>query len=183
MLIPFHFISLFHFIIPYSISFHFITIHNCYETIIILFYYLQRFSGRSEGGLSGHTTSAILGLLKHVLCVCVASRLNASLLNARLLAATLGRLRLRLRLRLGLLIRLLGTLQDLLERHIAVDLHSSLHMSEPRVLTRTVAASFATTSGLVIGAIAEFGFGGGGGHFFVGFDYGVEFGHLKLNES
>lgn len=133
-------------------TFHFITIHNCYETIIILFYYLQRFSGRSEGGLSGHTTSAILGLLKHVLCVRI-----ASLLNATLPAATLGRF--GLGLRPGLLIGLLGTLQDLLERHIAVDLHSSLHVSEPRVLTRTVAASFATTSGLVAAGFVD-GFGG-----------------------
>ena len=152
-------------LIPYSISFHFITIHNCYEIIIC---YLR--NGRSiltKRCLSGHTASAILGLLKHVLCVRV-----ASLLNATLPAATLGRL--GLGLRPGLLIGLLGTLQDLLERHIAVDLHSSLHVSEPRVLTRTVAASFATTSGLAIGD----GFGSALG----GFDYVVVFAvdHLKL---
>jgi hypothetical protein len=147
-------------------------------------------SGRSEGGLSGHTTSAILGLLKHVLCGGIASRLNAlntlNALSATSPAATLGRLRLGLRLRL--LIGLLGTLQDLLERHIAVDLHSSLHVSEPRVLTRTVAASFATTSGLgVAGAgfayVVEFGagfvaFGEGGGGEGVGF--AIAAGHLKL---
>jgi hypothetical protein len=110
-------------------------------------------------------------------------------------ASTLGRLGLRLgqRLgqRLGPLIRVLCTLQDLLERHIVIGLHSSLHVSEPRVLTRTVAAFSATTSGL--GEFDAIGGEGASGYFFVEGAIGAEGAivvvftvfsdHLKLNES
>jgi hypothetical protein len=158
----------FHSIIP----FHFITIHNCYETTTN---YLQRPISlgrvRSESRLSGHTTPALLGLLKHVLRHRTAA--SALLSVTTTTTTTLGlRLRLRFRLRLRPLIRLLGNLQDLLERLIGVGLHRGLHVREPRVLTRTVVASSATTER---GAFRlDFLGGGDGGSFF---------GHLKLNES
>jgi hypothetical protein len=147
------------------------------------FNYLQRHigRGRSESRLSGHTTPALLGLLKHVLRHRTAASALLSVTNATTTTTATLRLRVglrlgvRLRLRPGPLIRLLGNLQDLLERLIGMGLHRGLHVSEPRVLTRTVAASSATTVVEVAGA------GAGAG----GVVFGIGFGsvHLKLNES
>ncbi len=171
------------------------------------FNYLQRHigRGRSESRLSGHTTPALLGLLKHVLRHRTAASALLSVTTATTTTTTtatlrLGvglRLRVRLRFRLRPLIRLLGNLQDLLEGLIGVGLHRGLHVSEPRVLTRTVIASSATTAEAAgagrgldgLGGAGELGLAGLGGLVegmisgIITVVVGGSVGHLKLNES
>lgn len=156
------------------------------------FNYLQRHigRGRSESRLSGHTTPALLGLLKHVLRHRTAASALLSVTTATTTTTTTATLRLRLRLRVRLrfrlrpLIRLLGNLQDLLERLIGMGLHRGLHVSEPRVLTRTVIASSATTVQFTVGLELAGDVNGLGG-LVEGMISGttVVAGHLKLNES
>ena len=111
------------------IPFHFIPIQNWYETLKYN-YYLNR-SCIFTDTVHLAAASAVLIFLLALLVLALAP-----------LAATLRR-----RLRLRPLVRLLGNLQNLLERLTGVQLHSGLHMGQPGIALVTLAVASAATAG------------------------------------